>query len=176
MIIRQFSKNNLVLNSIIFGVIIAILGGIVTSIIIGINLKYILTLTAGITLGSLNTFFLDLFTKYALDRGHKLSVLLSSYIRLLVFAVLFYFSITRFGNVGGLGAGIGYLASYVGIMISAAVMPKNNPVCIYENATNNDSDNLRYFFVKSFEMVKYNNGRTFVTHKLFKKVKKIENA
>lgn len=173
--IKANATYNLRKKSMIFGIMIALLSGIVSTIIIGINLKFIVTLIAGTLLGLLNTLLLDFFTKRALDKGKTVTVLFSCYLRLIFFVILFYFSITLLGNAGGLGAGIGYLSSYAGIMLSAALMPKDNPVCEYEEVKYVNGK-PRILLIKKYETVRTYNGRNFVTHKIFKKVKTMKHA
>ena len=173
---RDHRSYNLIQNSIIFGLGVAFLSGAITSIIIGINPVFLLALTAGIALGLANTVLLNYFAKRALDKGSKMSFIFSGYLRIFVFLVLFYFAITKFGNIGGLGAGMGYISSYVGIMISAKFLPKDNPDLKYCKGVEYVDGKPKFLLIKDFDMVKTLNGRTFVTHRLFKKVEEAKNA
>ena len=171
--IREKVDFNLKNSSIFIGVIIALVCGVTISIIIGINLVFIISLASGIILGSANTFFLNYFTKRALDRGKKSIVLLSCYLRGFVFLVIFYFAITQFGYTGGLGAALGYLSSYAGIMLSTLLMIKRNKA-----NKNIDSDlvidgDINNILIRDFDMTMYRNGRKFITYKMFNRMKEI---
>jgi hypothetical protein len=168
---------NLIQNSIIFGLGIAIISGAITTIIIGFNLNFLLSLLAGIFLGSANIVIFDKINKKAIDNGKVFTVVLSGQIRLILFAVLFYFAITRLGFLGGLGAGIGFFASYLGIMIASALMQKKNNI-VYKKSKQVEYVNgmPRNILIKDFEMVKHFNGKTFITHRIFNKREVAQNG
>lgn len=172
---RKKSTNNLIQNSIIFGILIAFLSGAITTIIIGFNLKFLLTLFVGIFLGATNTILSDYFNKKAIEKGRAITVVLSGQLRLLAFAALFYFAITKLGYAGALGAGLGFLSSYIGIMIATALRPKSKPVYKKSNEVEYVNDMPRIIFIKDFERVRYHNGKTFVTHKKFNKREDAQN-
>lgn len=174
--VSKKTNNNLIKNSVILGLLIALICGAVTTIVIGFNLKFLISLLAGISLGSVNTIISDYFNKRAIEKGKAMTVVISGQLRLIIFAVLFYFAITKLGYAGALGAGSGFLASYVGIMVATALRPKHNPVYAKNNKVEHENGLPKTVLIKDFEMVKYSKGRTFITHRLFNKREDIQNA
>ena len=173
---RLIENFNLKRYSILIGIAIALLSSVVTMLILGFKLSFTLTVMTGIILGTLNTILLDYFARRALENSKKITVLISTYSRLIVFGIVFYFSITVFGNLGGLGAAIGFLSSYGGIIIASAIMPKSNPVCEYEPIVQYVNGRPRFMVIRNYEMTKYRDGRTYVTNRLYKKAKVITHA
>jgi hypothetical protein len=105
----------------------------------------------------------------------------------------FVIALMTMGETAGLGTALGFVTTYAAVFYLNGLKPQIVKIVksfapnadsssdadfadleyIYESATRDADGKRRYIFIKSFAMTKYRGGKTYVTHRQFRRLKEI---
>jgi hypothetical protein len=168
--------------------------GLISLLVLGVNLPFVGGLILGTAVSILNISFLTIFTVRALSCGRSAITVIGFVLRVLIYGVSFGFSLLAMGNMAALGTACGFVMAYAALFYLNGVKPRlfagsvrrkitkktleTQPACagfdyVYANAIRDADGKRRYVLVKNFSMTKYRGGKTYVTYKQFRKLKEV---
>ena len=138
--------------------------------ILGVSILFPYGLSIGVCAAAINLNIIESTIKRAVDRGKKGPVVIGFFIRMLLFAGAFWLAV-RTSNVSGLGAAIGFMLPRITLYFRFGMLPgirkmlgKDLPV-VYR------ADTRSMVFIKEPWLTLYCGGRSYVTHRHFKKIR-----
>ena len=128
-----------------------------------------------------NYFIMAFTTERMAETGKRGIFFLGFLSRLVIYGAAFYLAAVRISLYAGLACALGFLTSIVAVLILNGLVPiirnrsekarSGADVPAYEEPETDDEGNRKFVFVKDYSTVRYSDGKAYVTHKRFKKLK-----
>jgi hypothetical protein len=154
---------------------------VVSLFFLGLNPGFSVGLLLGTAASILNFFIMSFAAERVLSTGRNGATFSGFFLRLAVYGGAFYLSAVRISLIAGLGTGLGFLTAIIAVLYLNGLSPilrarrggkaTERGAAEYEEALYDADGNRRYVFVKTFTTTRYVNGRTFVTHKRFRRLR-----
>jgi hypothetical protein len=174
----------------------ALVGAIISAValaasfpVIGPSARFAAGLAAGIVSGSLCVFLIGYFLNLAADKRKALFSSVGFFIRIIIFAGVFYAALRFGGYEGAAGQAIAFLAPYVGVSLTPLLLKlykriKGDGSSYLEEQTEpytymplrDSAGRRRHVFIKNFDTVRYYGGRRYVTHRSFRRLKEMRGS
>jgi len=107
---------------------------------------------------------------YATESGKKSPVLIGFFIRIILYGGALWIAIRTSGSAG-IGSAVGLLLPHAALRVRYIMVPAirrrfgKEPAAVYK------ADTRSRVFIKEPWLVRYNKGRSYITHRHYKKVK-----
>lgn len=153
-----------------YTIIAAAVCAVISQFVFGPGILFPYGLAVGVCVSLVNLSVISSSIERAVARGKKAPVIIGFFIRLVLYAGAFWFAV-RTGGVSGLGAAVGFLLPRATLHIRYGFLPwlrqktgkEAKPVYITDTRCN--------IFDKEPRFVIYNKGRSYLTHRHFRKIR-----
>ena len=155
-----------------YTIIIAAIAAVISLFVFGPNILFPYGIALGVCASLVNLSVISSSIDRAVASGRKAPVIIGFLIRIVLYGAAFFLAV-RTGGISGLGAAIGFLLPRLCLHIHYGFLPwfrqktGREPKPVYKTDT---SVNI---FDKEPRFLMYNNGRAYLTHRHYRKVKDV---
>ena len=154
----------------LYTIVVAAIAGAVSLLVFGLNIVFPYGLAIGVCAAVISLNIISSTIDKAVERGRRAPVIIGFISRIALYIAALYLAATT-APLAALGAAIGLLLPHLVIYARFALRPAIRRKMGKEPRHTYVTDTHSNIFIKEPWLVRYNKGKTYITHRHYKKVR-----